>query len=314
MDKGPLDHPRLRAIDQKLNEGDLDGAQRALGSLGDVTIFLYATTYLATRLLYLRGRLSDGDVIERLEELISRAGYFPEAEAMLLAAQSGTLADFRSLPEEEALPTAVLSSGADEGGKPHPPKRTPSDIGFRRLAAGEPMNAATPSVRSMPAIPRAARLPEFGPGIVPRLETPVPPPSDPPVSKPAGAPSTRPAPARDGSPQRAAPPGADGCSLAELAALLDEGRAAEVLCALDGPAEALGPEHALLRGRALKQAGYGDKAIRQLERLSNAPLLDPQIRVEVARLLLQLGRPALAHEQADAAFKDDPDALLGRLT
>ena len=57
--QGPLSHPRLRVIEETLNAGDLDGAQRLLADLGEGSAPGVAMSYFATRLLFLRGRRID---------------------------------------------------------------------------------------------------------------------------------------------------------------------------------------------------------------------------------------------------------------
>ncbi|HEX3854889.1 MAG TPA: hypothetical protein VHW01_28200, partial [Polyangiaceae bacterium] len=91
MGSGPLDHPRLLEIEEKLDRAEIDAAQRLLAELGDLNVHRTAITYFATRLLYQRGRLDAPGVVERLRELMAAEPIFPQASAMLAAAERGTL-------------------------------------------------------------------------------------------------------------------------------------------------------------------------------------------------------------------------------
>src|SRR3954470_20007513 len=91
MGSGPLDHPRLLEIEERLDRAEIDTAQRLLAELGDLHVHRVAITYFATRLLYQRGRLDVAGVVERLRELTLIEPEFPQANAMLSAAERGTL-------------------------------------------------------------------------------------------------------------------------------------------------------------------------------------------------------------------------------
>ena len=169
MGRGPLDHPRLLAIERKLDAGEVDEAQHMLAQLGDVAFFRDATTYLATRVLFLRGRLSPDAVAERLSELLSRVEYFPEAAAMLSAASAGTLSPDQpfksaSLRPRSKLPGEGQSAPAVEVGvgmltmEPtisDAPDDGADDDGALIIDEAE--------VLREPDIPRAGRVPRFSP-------------------------------------------------------------------------------------------------------------------------------------------------------
>jgi tetratricopeptide (TPR) repeat protein len=144
MGNGPLDHPRLLAIEERLDRGQLDDAQRMLAALGDVAFFRYATTYLATRLLFARRRIDRAAVAQRLRDLLRSSGHFPEAQAMLERAEDGTLepevASFK--PRRASAPPAP--SAAD----------SPPVSQAERLFASHP-----PQTPELPTIPRAPHLP-----------------------------------------------------------------------------------------------------------------------------------------------------------
>lgn len=74
------------------------------------------------------------------------------------------------------------------------------------------------------------------------------------------------------------------------------------------------PEVSLLEVRALAGLGRKAAARRSLERLCRAPLLDPDLRAAVARLLIELGDTDRAEAQARRAHVEDPASGLSRLT
>ena len=191
MGSGPLDHPRLLEIEERLDRAEIDAAQRLLAELGDLQVHRTAITYFATRLLYQRGRLDSAGVVERLRELMLAEPEFPQASAMLSAAERGTLR-----PDREGFLRATMSpleqpmSGAPSSPPAiwsEPPKKESSaptiELGFddldtdhdqlsaelsaeaELLAPVEPTRARTEPRRSlsMPEIPRAPMVPRFTP-------------------------------------------------------------------------------------------------------------------------------------------------------
>jgi tetratricopeptide (TPR) repeat protein len=74
------------------------------------------------------------------------------------------------------------------------------------------------------------------------------------------------------------------------------------------------PELSLLEVRALMGLGRKAAARRSLDRLCRAPLLDPDLRAAVARLLIELGDVDRAETQARRAHSEDPASELSRLT
>ncbi len=172
MPKSPLDHPRLREIEQRLDEGALDDAQQLLASLGDVAFFRYATAYLATRLLFLRGRLDDHDVAERLSEILGHVDQFPEAQAMLRAtglkvssAESALSTGGTSDPPPTSSAAGNASQAADDAEPAETPAETdppPSDVPAPPLgplsvkpihAVGNTPTSDSPSKDAEPAVP-----------------------------------------------------------------------------------------------------------------------------------------------------------------
>jgi tetratricopeptide (TPR) repeat protein len=75
-----------------------------------------------------------------------------------------------------------------------------------------------------------------------------------------------------------------------------------------------GPESMLERARTLWDQGVHDRALAHVERLEHAPLLDPELRAECARFLVEAGEPERAVLQARHAIQDDPASALVQLT
>lgn len=167
MGRSPLDHPRLAVIDKKLDAGELDEAQHLLSQLGDNYFFRHATTYLASRLLFLRGTLDEAGLVERLNRVLTETHDFPEAEALLTRAKSGTLARASAARSSRPPPVPLGSQppGADVeiafAGRQLPEDR-------RRLEQPEiPRAGRVPDV-GMPARPeRPASIPDLLPGGAP---------------------------------------------------------------------------------------------------------------------------------------------------
>lgn len=141
MGRSPLDHPRLAIIEKKLDAGELDEAQHLLSQLGENYFFRHATTYLASRLLYLRGTLDEAGLVERLKRLVNETPEFPEAEALLNQARSGSLAHGRT-----SRPPPLRS-------------RPPKQLDELPLGARTPSEARRRLIN--PNIPRAGRVPSL---------------------------------------------------------------------------------------------------------------------------------------------------------
>ncbi len=158
MGKGPLDHPRLLAIEERLDRGDLDDAQRMLAALGDVAFFRYATTYLATRLLFARRRIDRGAVVQRLRDLVRSAGHFPEAQAMLISAENGTLEpDAKSFKQPSMSGKTQVMVAVDE----------PQSQAERLFASHPPQTPSLPSIPRAPTVPLISQPPDPTPSYAP---------------------------------------------------------------------------------------------------------------------------------------------------
>lgn len=108
----PLGHPDLRAIERCLDAVDVQGAQERLANLENVDEHADGVAFLTTRLLFLRQRLDLDGVVTRLRDVVERAGHFPEAAAMLYAAEHGRLA----LPSNAPPPSTPGLSAAQHSG------------------------------------------------------------------------------------------------------------------------------------------------------------------------------------------------------
>jgi len=312
---------------------------------------VHATTYFATRILYQRGKLDLPGVMARLSELLAVCPEFPEARAMLSAAERGTLRpDPTRFNEATVPPPPATADDDDDGDRLTDPGYAPSSV---------PALEARLKTPQAPGIPRAPLLPRFTPREnvapsyapppeleleldAPELElTPPAPPSNPwndTLSAPP--PSSTRNPRIDSPPPVAidlgpldglaepgfgaritAPsPGAPGPSEAEppsvflIATWLSERDFERALTAVQQLGAESSPELSLLEVRALVGLGRKAAARRSLDRLCRAPLLDPDLRAAVARLLIELGDIDRAEAQARRAHAEDPESELSRLT
>ncbi len=206
---GPLDHPALRAIDHRLDRDDLTGAQEGLASLGaSIEEHGDAVAFLTTRLLHKRRRITSEQVAERLGDLLARtAGFFPEAQAMFEAAQSGSLETLWNFeewtrvhgaprppsrasrpPSEPVRPPSVPPPAIDAAPAPSPiPQRPPSPFPGSSASerAPEPARSMSPATASAP--PPLPSSPPLAPSPAPLAPSATPlAPSAPPV--PSSAP------------------------------------------------------------------------------------------------------------------------------
>lgn len=135
MSAGPLNDPRLKIIEECLDGARFEEAQYRLSELSARASLGPGVVYLTTRLLYQRGRLDDVGVADRLRDVVRECEAFPEAYAMLAAAENGSLA-----PDPVGFRNAT-----------QPPRD--DDEGSRR-AQGTPSLAAERDVPPAPALPR----------------------------------------------------------------------------------------------------------------------------------------------------------------
>ncbi len=300
--------------------------------------------------MYQRGKLDLTGVIARLGELMRACSDFPEAEAMLGAAQRGTLRpDRHGFSQATLPPPADAAESAEDGDRVTEPGNEPSSI---------PNLVARLKTPTAPGIPRAPLLPRFTPreNIAPSYVPPpdlelgapeldldlTPPPSHPwndtvsappPSSSKASHPRVPSPPGiaidfgmLDGlasavPPRNTAPsPGAPASESSEppsvflLATWLAEKDYERALLAVQRLGADSSPELSLLEVRALTGLGRKAAARRSLERLCRAPLLEPDLRAAVARLLIELGDLDRAEAQARRAHAEEPSSEMARLT
>jgi len=336
MGSGPLDHPRLLEIEERLDRAEIDAAQRLLADLGDLQVHRVAITYFATRLLYQRGRLDSAGVVERLRELVATEPNFPQANAMLSAAERGTLR-----PDREGFLRATMSPletpQAEVLSEPpatwsEPPRKESSaptieldfdevDTDHDQLASELALEAelAPPAALahkpaeprrslSMPEIPRAPIVPRFTP---------------PATQIPSYIPGARSVSAqfeldlelprdtiRQPEPDPNDPTSSGRMPVAPISAVPPKQTISE---AVEASVRAHGPESMLARARVLWAEGARDRALAHLERLEHAPLLEPELRADCARFLLEVGEPERALLQARQALDDEPNSGLVQL-
>ncbi len=308
---------------------------------------MHATTYFATRILYQRGKLDLQGVVARLSELMVACPEFSEARAMLSAAERGTLRPDPARFNEATVPpppVAANDDSEDDRDRLTEPGHAPSSI---------PSMEARLTTPQAPGIPRAPLVPRFAPreDVAPSYAPPpafdltppdfdlTPPvPSSNPWKDTLSAPppsSTRinsPRPVaielgpldelaesalrtRNTAPSPGAPGHTEGPpSVFVIATWLSERDFERALLAVEKLGAESSPELSLLEVRALVGLGRKAAARRSLDRLCRAPLLDPDLRAAVGRLLLELGDVDRAEAQARRAYSEDPESELSRLT
>lgn len=379
MGSGPLDHPRLLEIEERLDRAEIDAAQRLLAELGDLQVHRVAITYFATRLLYQRGRLDAAGVVERLRELVLIEPEFPQARAMLRAAERGILRPDRDGFLRATMdPAPQIAAHAASTQPPleliQPDHQQPHastvevglgepDTDHDQLLLDTPLTPLTAVLEpkpkpeparslSMPEIPRAPMLPRFNtpanaaPSYAPaarsaslqfelELELPEPPAdfvrdtvrqnaSAPPSStEHSGWPRTEREPKTDRDPRTEREPKTDRDPRTErdpraereLPSRPEPDSRPDVESVAPGAfVRKHGPESMLERARTLWDQGVHDRALSHMERLEHAPLLDPELRAECARFLIEIGEAERAVQQARLAIQDEPGAALIQLT
>jgi tetratricopeptide (TPR) repeat protein len=345
-----LHHPLHAEIEARLNAGSFEEAQRLLAQLGVGREHTHASTYFATRILYQRGKLDLPGVVARLRELLRSSPDFPEARAMLSAAERGTLRPDPSNFNQATVPPppGTSTEDDDDGDRLTEPGNAPSSA---------PMLEARLKTPQAPGIPRAPLVPRFTPrenvapsyapppdfdltppdGLDLDLTPPLPPSSG---EKPWNDTLSAPPPSSTRNPRIDSPPhvaidlgmldglaqpplgerntapspGAEPPSVFQIATWLSERDFERALSAVEQLGAESSPELSLLEVKALIGLGRRAAARRSLDRLCRAPLLDPDLRAAVARLLIELGDNDRAEAQARRAHAEDPASELSRLT
>jgi tetratricopeptide (TPR) repeat protein len=323
-----------------------------LAQLGVGQEHVHATTYFATRILYQRGKLDLQGVVARLSELLVVCPEFPEARAMLSAAERGTLRpDPASFNEATVPPPPVASNEQaeddDDGDRLTDPGHMPSSVPAMEARLKTPQ---APGIPRAPLVPRFTPRENVAPSYAPPPELDLTPPdfeltppepisspwndtlSAPPPSSSRSVRSDSPPPvaidlgpldgladasfgARVTAPSPGAPDHeAEPPSVFLIATWLSERDFERALAAVERLGAESSPELSLLEVRALVGLGRKAAARRSLDRLCRAPLLDPDLRAAVARLLIELGDVDRAEAQARRAHAEDPESELSRLT
>lgn len=187
MPAGPLDDPRLREVEECLNQARFEEAQRKLVDLGSVRDLGPGVAYLTTRLLAQRGRLDSVAVAERLRDVLAEAPDFPEARAYLESLGRNSALDALGraptmssqlrppLPSRQPEPEYIVADSPI----PEPPPGSLSARGAPRPSALETPRVPAPAGYS-PPLPKLQ--PVLGTLEPPRSEMPTepaPPPSEP---------------------------------------------------------------------------------------------------------------------------------------
>jgi hypothetical protein len=118
MATSPLEHDELRHIEKRLDEGNTAEAAQLLARFANSRDHEIAITFLATRLLFQRGRIDSDGAADRLNALLERAGPFPEAEDWL--------AELEGRTEPSAVPKDALESAPRESDREGEEKTSPS--------------------------------------------------------------------------------------------------------------------------------------------------------------------------------------------
>ena len=298
-------------------------------------------------------------MVARLSELLQACPDFPEARAMLSAAQRGSLRpdppSFNQAtvpPPPGADPDRDTDSDEDDGDRRTEPGNAPSSVPMMQARLKTPQ---APGIPRPPLVPRFTPRENVAPSYAPPPDLELTPPgldlnltpprapssgshapwndtlSAPPPSSTRGAHSDSP-PQIDidlrslagraqpalGDRNTAPSPGAAGPeeppTVFVIATWLAERDFERALAAVEQLGADSSPELSLLEVRALMGLGRKAAARRSLDRLCRAPLLDPDLRAAVARLLIELGDADRAEAQARRAHTEDPESELSRLT
>jgi tetratricopeptide (TPR) repeat protein len=165
----PLDDPELDAIDRCLDDLDLTGAQERLARLGPGGEHADVAPYFVARLLFLKGKLDQQGVVERLREVLARVGYFPRAAALLYEAEAGFLLRPEGLPPPSS-PLGPGLSAAPMSPAPTTRVRTPPDSAWAAPSTspephmdGEPETHREIERRFAPTEPRQPMAPVVQP-------------------------------------------------------------------------------------------------------------------------------------------------------
>jgi hypothetical protein len=123
MATSPLEHDELRHIEKRLDEGNTAEAAQLLARFANSRDHEIAITFLATRLLFQRGRIDSDGAADRLNALLEHAESFPEAEDWLAELEGRT--EPSAVPKD-ALERVPKEADGDSEEKTSPSHRPPS--------------------------------------------------------------------------------------------------------------------------------------------------------------------------------------------
>jgi len=331
MGSGPLDDPRLQAVEAALDHGLLDHAQRLLAAFPPTPLHRQGLSYLTTRLLFQRGRLSVGEVSTRMHQVLNSIHDFPQARALLAAAEGGTLSP-ESLAADSGRPTNLAIPGPPAlptfpGPEPELPSPTMAsgddDFDTDPLLGNDLFDFEPPTLPELPlTVAYASRGPRSQGPLAPLtlsgddfvLE-----PSAPPASPHRAPPESEDLDASDAAvtlqvprPPERAP--AEAPSMFSVLTLLDERRYAEALQRIGENHSPTTPELTLMRARAYLGLGRNEAACDALEPLCQSTSIGPELRAGCARLLLEAEEPLIGLDQAEMALRLAPESPAVLLT
>jgi hypothetical protein len=125
-----MDNELLRSIEQKLDAGDLNSAQKMLATADPFYTHGTAVSYLTTRLLYLRSRITEQEAVQRLRDLRSSVEHFPELDRLI----------------------AELDPKPEPSDAPPPPVSAPLVVEPTRYPSQQPLPESPDSALPLPAI------------------------------------------------------------------------------------------------------------------------------------------------------------------
>jgi tetratricopeptide (TPR) repeat protein len=126
MVTSPLEHEELRHIERNLDAGNTAEAAQLLARFANSRDHEVAITFLATRLLFQRGRIDTDGAADRINALLEHAGPFPEAEEWLTELEGRT--EPSAVPKDALAAEASSPKAAEEKTSPShsPPSHAPS--------------------------------------------------------------------------------------------------------------------------------------------------------------------------------------------
>ncbi|HEX6275578.1 MAG TPA: hypothetical protein VFZ53_21200 [Polyangiaceae bacterium] len=153
MRAGPLDDARLRAIEECLNRGRYDEAQRKLAALATTEGLDQGLAYLSARLLFHRGRLDAASIANRLRDVLKARPDFAEARRWLETVERSQAAT-QPPPGGVSRPPPLMT-------RPAPPNESPA-VSQPPFVTQPPGVTLPPVVTYPPARLETPRVPGTG--------------------------------------------------------------------------------------------------------------------------------------------------------